>query len=514
MRMTDLKRRALISVSDKSGLVPFAAALAELGFELIATAGTARALAEAGLPVTQVSALTGYPELLGGRVKTLHPAVAAAVLAGGPEHLAELAGHGIRPIDLVVVTLYPFEAAAARGERLEDLVEWIDVGGVTLLRAAAKNWQRVGAVCDPTQYVPVQKELARSGALSEKTRRELAARAFARVAAYDAAIAARLAGEEAFPDPLVLVYWRRALLRYGENPHQQAALYTVQAPPPGEVAGAELLQGKPLSYNNLADLDAAWAAVRELTPPAAVVVKHATPCGAALGATAADAVRRAIAADATSAFGGILAVNAPLDPAVVEAMGSLFLEAVIAPQVTEGARRRLDGRRNLRVLQATTGSLPPAGLPPARVVRSLPGGLLVQDADATGLPREETVVTRRAPTPEELADLRFAWLVCKHVRSNAIVLAAAGQTVGVGGGQTSRVDGVRLAVARAGVRARGSVLASDGFFPFADGLEEAAAAGVTAVIQPGGSVRDREVVAAADAHGLAMVFTGERHFRH
>lgn len=512
--MRDPSRRALLSVSDKSGLVPFAAALAEMGFELIATEGTARALEETHLPVTRVSALTGYPELLGGRVKTLHPAIAAAILAGGPEHLSELAGHGIRPIDLVVVTLYPFEEAAARGERLEDLVEWIDIGGVTLLRAAAKNWRRVGAVCDPAQYAPVQQELAHGGFLSEQTRRELAARAFARVAAYDAAIAARLAGEEAFPDPLVLVYRRRALLRYGENPHQRAALYTVPATPPGEVAGAELLQGKPLSYNNLADLDAAWAAVQELAPPAAVVVKHATPCGAALGATTAEAVRRAVAADATSAFGGILAVNAPVDPEVVDALGSLFLEALIAPQVTDGARHRLAGRRNLRVLQTPVGTLPPAASPAARVVRSLPGALLVQDADAAGLPREERVVTRRTPTPQELADLRFAWLVCKHVRSNAIVLAAGGQTVGVGGGQTSRVDSVRLAVLRAGARARGSVLASDGFFPFADGVKEAAVAGVTAVIQPGGSVRDREVVAAADAHGLAMVFTGERHFRH
>jgi len=507
-------RRALISVSDKSGLVSFAAALAEMGFELIATAGTAHVLAQAGLPVTHVSSLTGYPELLGGRVKTLHPAIAAAVLAAGPQHLTELASRGIRPIDLVVVTLYPFEEAAARGERLEDLVEWIDIGGVTLLRAAAKNWQRVGAVCEPAQYVPVREELARSGALSEQTRRELAARAFARIAAYDAAIAARMAGEEAFPDPLVLVYRRRGLLRYGENPHQRAALYTVPAPPSEEVTGAELLQGKPLSYNNLADLDAAWAAVREFAPPAAVVIKHATPCGAALGATAAEAVRRAIAADATSAFGGVLAVNAPLDAEAVDATGSLFLEALIAPEVTADARSRLAGRRNLRVLQATLGDVHPAGSPPDRVVRSLPGGLLVQEADSAGLPREERVVTRRIPTPEELLDLRFAWLVCKHVRSNAIVLAAAGQTVGVGGGQTSRVESVRLAVARAGVRARGSVLASDGFFPFADGVEEAAAAGVTAIIQPGGSVRDREVVAAADAHGLAMVFTGERHFRH
>ncbi len=512
--MTETVRRALISVSDKSGLVPFAAALVDMRFELVSTSGTARVLGEAGLPVTQVSALTGYPELLGGRVKTLHPAIAAAVLADGPEHLAELAAQGIRPIDLVVVTLYPFEEAAARGERLEELVEWIDIGGVTLLRAAAKNWRRVGAVCEPAQYARVQEELARSGSLSERTRRELAAHAFARVAAYDAAIAARLAGEDAFPDPLVLVFSRRALLRYGENPHQRAALYTVPTPPPEEVTGAELLQGKPLSYNNLTDLDAAWAAVRELAPPAAVVVKHATPCGAALGATAAEAVRRAIAADAISAFGGILAVNAPVDSEVVEALEGVFLEALIAPQITDGARRGLAGRRNLRVLQATVGTPPSAGSALARAVRSLPGGLLVQEADAAGLPREEKVVTRRAPTPQELADLRFAWLVCKHVRSNAIVLAAAGQTVGVGGGQTSRVDSVRLAVSRAGARARGSVLASDGFFPFADGVEEAAAAGITAVIQPGGSVRDREVVAAADARGLAMVFTGERHFRH
>ena len=507
-------RRALLSVSDKTDLVPFAATLAEFGFELISTAGTARTLTEAALPVTPISALTGYPELLDGRVKTLHPAIAAAILADGPRHAEELAHHGIRPIDLVVVNLYPFEAATAEHGRGEDLIEWIDIGGVTLLRAAAKNWQRVGVVCEPAQYGLVQEELRRTGQLSPETRRRLAARAFARTAAYDAAIAARLADGDDFPDPLVIVYHRRSLLRYGENPHQRAALYTTPELLPGEVTGAELLQGKALSYNNLLDLEAAWAAVREFDRPAAVLIKHATPCGAALGSTTAAAVQRAIAADATSAFGGILAVNAPFDADAAAALGTLFLEGLFAPEVTPEALAMLARRKNLRVLEAkANGSLVPA-VQSARMLRSLLGGVLVQDADALGAPREGEVVSRRAPAPEEWRDLHFAWLICKHVRSNAIVLAAGEQTVGVGGGQTSRVDSVRMAVAKAGSRARGSVLASDGFFPFPDGIEEAAAAGVTAVIQPGGSVRDPEVIAAADAAGVTVVFTGERHFRH
>ncbi len=507
-------RRALISVSDKAGLVPFATTLAEIGCELISTAGTARALTEAALPVTPVSALTGYPELLDGRVKTLHPAIAAAILADGPRHTEELARHGIRPIDLVVVNLYPFEAAAAERERAEDLTEWIDIGGVALLRAAAKNWQRVGVICEPAQYAPVQEELRRTGHLSLETRRRLAARAFARTAAYDAAIAARLAEGQEFPESLVLVYHRRSLLRYGENAHQRAAVYATPEVLPGEVTGAELLQGKPLSYNNLVDLEAAWSAVREFDRPAAVMIKHATPCGAALGSTAAEAVQGAIAADATSAFGGVLAVNGPFDADAAAALGTLFLEALIAPEIRPEALGVLAGRKNLRVLAAQANGSAIPTVQSARVLRSLPGGLLVQDADALGAPREAAVVTRRAPTRAEWRDLHFAWLVCKHVRSNAIVLAVEEQTVGVGGGQTSRVDSVRMAVTKAGSRARGSVLASDGFFPFPDGIEEAAAAGVTAVVQPGGSVRDSDVIAAADAAGLTMVFTGERHFRH
>src|SRR3990172_1451846 len=446
-------RRALLSVSDKTDLVPFAATLAEFGFELISTAGTARTLTEPALPVPPISALTGYPELLDGRVKTLHPAIAAAILADGPRHAEELAHHGIRPIDL-------------------------------------------GVVCEPAQYGLVQEELRRTGQLSPETRRRLAARAFARTAAYDAAIAARLADGDDFPDPLVVVYHRRFLLRYGENPHQRAALYTTPELLPGEVTGAELLQGKALSYNNLLDLEAAWAAVREFDRPAAVLIKHATPCGAALGSTTAAAVQRAFDADAAAA------------------LGTLFLEGLFAPEVTPEALAMLARRKNLRVLEAkANGSLVPA-LQSARMLRSLRGGVLVQDADALGAPREGEVVSRRAPAPEEWRDLHFAWLICKHVRSNAIVLAAGEQTVGVGGGQRSRVDSVRMAVAKAGSRARGSVLASDGFFPFPDGIEEAAAAGVTAVIQPVGSVRDPEVIAAADAAGVTVVFTGERHFRH
>jgi len=508
-------RRALISVWDKNGLVPFAAALRDVGVELISTAGTARVLAEAGFPVTPVSDLTGYPELLGGRVKTLHPAVAAAILAGDGAHQEELARHGIRPIDLVVVNLYPFASAAAHAGE-DEIIELIDIGGVTLLRAAAKNWQRVGVVCEPAQYPAVQEELERSGVLALETRRRLAARAFAHTAAYDATIAGRLGGDEDFPGTLVLAYQRREVLRYGENPHQRAALY-VQAPASGEVTGADLLQGKALSYNNLVDLDAAWSAVREFAGPAAVMVKHATPCGAALGTSSAEAVARAIAADGVSAFGGILALNRSLDADGVAAIGTLFLEAVIAPAVTVEARALLAARRSLRVLEAGSAATP-ADRTPAHglfpVVRSLPGGLLLQDPDWRGEPAATTVVTRRAPTDAEWRDLRFAWLICKHVRSNAIVLAAGEQTVGIGGGQTSRVDSVRIAVAKAGGRARGSVLASDAFFPFPDGVEVAAAAGVTAVIQPGGSVRDADVIAAADRAGMAMVTTGERHFRH
>jgi phosphoribosylaminoimidazolecarboxamide formyltransferase/IMP cyclohydrolase len=511
-------RRALLSVWDKAGLAAFARALDALGVELISTGGTAAALEAEGLRVTPVSALTGFPELLGGRVKTLHPAIAAAVLAR-PGDEEELAAYGVAPIDLVVVTLYPFARVAqereAAGERppFADLVEWIDIGGVTLLRAAAKNWARVGVVSRPDQYEAVAAELRASGTLSPETRRRLAADAFALTAAYDAAIAVRAAGTEgpeAFPDPLVLTYRRAQELRYGENPHQRAALYLTDAPPPGQVLTARVLQGKALSYNNLVDLDAAWQAVREFAAPAAVVVKHATPCGAALGRDGPEAIRRALDADPVSAFGGIVAVNRPLDAPGVEAFGETFLEAVIAPEVTPDALARLAARRHLRVLDA--GSSAPSAAPVA--LRWLPGGVLVQEADREGLPAETRVVTRRAPGEAEWADLRFAWLVCKHVRSNAIVLASGGQTVGIGAGQMSRVDSVRLAAWKAGERARGAVLASDAFFPFPDGVEVAATAGVTAVIQPGGSVRDREVIAAADAAGIAMVLTGVRHFRH
>ncbi len=504
-------RRALISVSDKTGLLPFASALARLGFTMISTEGTAKLLTGSGLAVTPISALTGYPELLNGRVKTLHPAIAAAILADGDRHADELRRHGIAPIDLVVVNLYPFEKAAAGELRDEDLVEWIDIGGVTLLRAAAKNWRRVGVVCEPAQYDAVREELDREGRLSESTRRRLAARAFSRTAAYDAAIARRLAGDGdgAFPDHFVLTYIRQSTLRYGENPHQRAALYGESGMGPSGVTGAPLLQGKPLSYNNLVDLDAAWNAVREFDRPAAVVIKHATPCGAAVDQTVAAAVARALAADETSAFGGIVAVNRPFDGEAAEALGSLFLEAVIAPEIEPAAQTLLAARRSLRVLAG--GRVADASGP---VLRSVSGGLLLQEHDARGAPERVSIVTPRAPGEAEWRDLRFAWLVCKHVRSNAIVLAKDEQTVGIGGGQTSRVDSVHIAARKAGVRARGSVLASDAFFPFPDGVAVAAAAGVTAIVQTGGSVRDAEVIAAAEEAGLAMVFTGERHFRH
>lgn len=509
-------KRALISVSDKSELLPFARTLVELGMEVISTGGTARTLTEAGLPVTQVSALTGYPELLDGRVKTLHPAIAAAILARGEGDQEELNHLGIQPIDLVVVNLYPFEEAARHEDDLRELVEWIDIGGVTLLRAAAKNWERVGVVCEPGQYGPVEEELRRRGGLSPETRRRLAARAIARTAAYDAAIAARLADGDPFPETLLLAFHRREILHYGENPHQRGALYVEASPPPGEVTTAVLLQGKPLSYNNLLDLTAAWDAVREFSEPAAVMVKHGIPCGVALGRDAAEAVARAIASDPISAFGGILAVNRPFDEDTAGALTKGFrLDVLIAPEVTAGARTRLASRKALRVLEAgSSGGGTDSGRHPSFTFRSLPGGLALQDPDTLGAPLETTVVTHRGPDDGEWRDLHFAWLVCKHVRSNAIVLAKDNQTVGIGAGQMSRVDSVRIAVMKAGAKAAGAVLASDGLFPFPDGVEAAAEAGVAAVIQPGGSVRDAEVIAAADLRGVAMVFTGERHFRH
>lgn len=505
-------RRALLSVSDKTGLVELAAALVQMGVELISTGGTARVLRDAGLPVKEVSDLTGFPELIGGRVKTLHPAIHGAILSRRtPEDDAELAAHSITPIDLVVANLYPFRQAVARpGCTLDDAVEEIDIGGVTLLRASAKNHAHVAVVSDPADYPGIMAELrSYSGELAAATRARLAVAAFAHTAAYDAAIASYLskqtcAGASTFPATLVVAAEKAADLRYGENPHQRAALYVTTS---GGVAGGRLLQGKQLSYNNLLDLDAAWGAVRSLEAPAAVIVKHNTPCGAARAATLAAAYELAHQGDPLSAFGGVLACSSPLDAATASAIGKRFLECIAAPDFEPEALAILAAKPDCRLL-----ALEPSADSPV-AWRPIDGGILVQERDVGDLTRWE-VVTRRAPTETEAAGLRFAWAMARHVKSNAITLARGQALVGVGGGQTSRVDAVHMAVRKAADRAAGAVLASDAFFPFRDGIDLAAAAGVTAIIQPGGSLRDAESVAAADEAGIAMVLTGMRHFRH
>ncbi len=522
--------RALISVSDKTGLPEFGRSLAARGVEILSTGGSAAALGAAGVPVVEVAAHTGFPEILGGRVKTLHPTIHGGILArrNRADDRAALAAHGIADIDLVVVNLYPFEATAAAGADRAACIEQIDIGGPALIRAAAKNQDFVTVVTDPADYDAVMAEMERhDGAIGEALRRRLAAAAFARTAAYDAAIAGWLgrAEGEAFPPLLTLAARRRQALRYGENPHQKAAFYAAidpgGAPRPG-VATARQLQGKELSFNNLADAAAAFELAAEFARPAVVIVKHANPCGVAVGDDLAAAYARALACDPVSAYGGIVAVNRPLDAAAAEAIAELFVEVVIAPRVSGDARAALAAKPNLRLLE--TGELPdPAA--PGLDLRSLAGGFLVQERDAGRVAeRELKVVTRRAPSERERADLLFAFVVAKHVKSNAIVYARDGATVGIGAGQMSRVDAARIAAwkARAAAdaagekdsRAEGSVVASDAFFPFADGLLLAAAAGATAVIPPGGSLRDAEVIAAADEAGLAMVFTGMRHFRH
>lgn len=507
-------RRALLSAYDKSGIVELARELVARGVELLSTGGTARALREAVLPVREISDLTGFPEILDGRVKTLHPAVHAGLLArrDDPRHTATLSARGLVPIDLLVVNLYPFEGTLASGAEPAACIEQIDVGGPAMLRAAAKNHDGVAVLVDPADYPDLLAALAADGGTRLELRRRLAAKAFAHTAAYDAAIASWLAGE-GWPERLVLAGSLRQTMRYGENPHQQAALYATAPARPG-VTTARQIQGKALSWNNLNDTDAALELVAELSQPAVVIVKHAGPCGVAVAATLAEAWRKALACDPQSAFGGIVACNRPLDAATAAGVAEIFTEVLIAPGADAAALERLAGKSALRVL-LTDGLPDPRS--PGRVLRSLAGGLLVQDRDRlVGADEPWRVVTRRAPSPMEERDLRFAWTVVKHVRSNAIVLAADGATVGIGGGQTSRVDAVWIAAHKAGRAAhRGPrVVASDAFFPFADGLEAAIAAGASAVIQPGGSVRDGEVIAAADAAGVAMVFTGTRHFRH
>lgn len=506
-------RRALLSVSDKRGLADFARALATLRVTLLSTGGTARALREAGVPVTEVSEVTGTPEMLDGRVKTLHPAIHGAILARRdlPEHQRELEAAGIVPIDLVCVNLYPFRETVARPSvTAAEALEQIDIGGPALIRSAAKNHPAVAVVVNPERYPAVLAELkASGGSLSDSTRAALAAEAFRHTALYDAAIAGHLGREETSPFPSVLALAAEKVqdLRYGENPHQAGAFYRVPGLP--GLGQARQLQGKELSYNNLLDCHAAWAAVQDLPGAGCVVVKHTNPCGAALRPSQLEAYRRARDTDPVSAYGGILGFNRPLEEPTATEIAQTFVEVVVAPGYTEGALAALKGRKNLRLLEVPEGEAAP------QEIRSVGWGLLVQDADRETL-REEAlkVVTRRAPTTQEMADLRFAWLVAKHVKSNAIVFARDGATVGVGAGQMSRVDSCRLALMKACLPTNGSVVASDAFFPFRDGLDSAAQAGATAVIQPGGSVRDAEVIQAADEHGMAMVFTGMRHFRH
>jgi phosphoribosylaminoimidazolecarboxamide formyltransferase/IMP cyclohydrolase len=504
-------RRALLSVTDKTGVVEFAHALADLEVDLISTGGTARLLRDSGVPVRDVSEVTGFPEMLGGRVKTMHPRITGGILAirSNAEHMQALADHGIAPIDLVVVNLYAFEATAARpGVTFEEIIENIDIGGPTMIRSAAKNFEDVAVVTDPADYASIAEELRASGrSLSRDTRWRLAKKAFAVTAAYDRAIARTLAGtrDQALPEVLDIRIPRTMALRYGENPHQAAALY---AEGTAGIAGARQLHGKELSYNNLVDLDAAWQLALEFDRPAAAIIKHTNPCGCAEQDSLAEAYRKALECDPVSAFGGVLAFNRELDSDTAAAVAELFVEAIAAPGFSAAALDRLRAKKNLRLVEVTPGA-------PGLVVKSITGGYLAQTEDTLTLDRSRLqTVTERAPTAAETAALEFGWKVCKHVKSNAIVFAHAGQTVGVGAGQMSRVDSVRLAASKAVLPLQGTVVASDAFFPFPDGVEELARHGATAVIQPGGSVRDADVIAAASRLGLAMVFTGLRHFRH
>ncbi|MGO9837028.1 MAG: bifunctional phosphoribosylaminoimidazolecarboxamide formyltransferase/IMP cyclohydrolase [Polyangiaceae bacterium] len=515
-------RCALISVSDKSGLFPFARALAERGVLILSSGGTAKALAGEGIVVETVESYTGSPEVMDGRVKTLHPRVHGGILSRGERDRGELERLGAREIDLVVVNLYPFERVAADpGSSQEQIVENIDIGGPSMVRSAAKNHARVTIVCDPRDYGRVLEEVSRQGDTTPETRAELAAKAFAHTAAYDAAISGYLSSREGngarsrFPRYLTLPFERAYPLRYGENPHQAGAFYVDRDSVAGSLARAESVGagGKELSFNNLVDVDAALDAVREFERPAAVVVKHTNPCGVAVGASLVDAYRDAREADPLSAFGGIVALNREVDEATAGVLAETFLECIVAPLFASAALDVLRAKKNLRLL-ATGGWLGPEHA--ALTYKRVGGGLVVQERDATagGEVTRGKVVTKRGPTAEEVMGLEFAWRVCKHVKSNAIVLARGEVTVGVGAGQMSRVISVQIACEKAGERARHSVLASDAFFPFPDGVEAAARAGVTAVAQPGGSVKDPEVIAAADALGLAMVLTGVRHFRH
>jgi phosphoribosylaminoimidazolecarboxamide formyltransferase/IMP cyclohydrolase len=526
-------RRALLSVSDKTGLVPFASGLVGLGVGLISTGGTARVLREAGLPVTDVAEITGFPEMLDGRVKTLHPRIHGGLLSirGNPEHERQITAEGIAPIDLVAITLYPFETTIGKPDvSLAQAIENIDIGGPAMLRSAAKNFQDVAVLVDPADYSMVLEELTRNhGTLSLTTGFGLARKAFAHTACYDAMIAGFLERVELAPDgsrlsplgsrppfpPLVHVRLERLQeLRYGENPHQRAAFYRNPALR-GGIASARQLHGKELSYNNIVDLHAAWELAQEWTEPVVAIIKHTNPCGVATAGELVQAYTRARETDPVSAYGGILAMNRPLDAATAREIVSTFVEAIIAPGYAPEALTILRDKKNLRVLEMPVETGDGGSGSVGFEMRQVSGGMLVQDRDDVDLDATALkVATRRAPADAEMQAMRFAWRVAKHVKSNAIVLATAQATVGIGAGQMSRVDSVRLARMKANLPTQGTALASDAFFPFRDGVDAAAEAGVTAIVQPGGSVRDAEVTAAADEHGMAMVFTGIRHFRH
>jgi phosphoribosylaminoimidazolecarboxamide formyltransferase/IMP cyclohydrolase len=512
--------RALISVSDKKGILDLGKRLAKLGVEILSTGGTARALREAQIPVKDVSDFTGFPEMLDGRVKTLHPRVHGGILGRATdEHRKQMREHGIDAIDLVVVNLYPFRETVARGASFEDVIENIDIGGPAMVRSAAKNHERVAVVVDPADYDRVLTEIEARGELSQALRFELCRKAFAHTAAYDGAIASHLGrlteNGEAVSDFSATLHPALHLdrtLRYGENPHQKAAFYAWDAPSGMSLARADVIQGKELSYNNLLDLDAAMKVCAEFSAPAACIIKHTNPCGVAVSKVSVlDAYKLARETDPASAFGGIVAFNRKVEEDLAKLMAEVFLECIVAPEFSPEALKVFSAKKNLRLLRAAMA--PPA--PGQLDMRTVSGGVLVQATDATTCAASAAkVVSQRTPTQAELDDLDFAWRVAKHVKSNAIVFVGGGRTLGVGAGQMSRVDSVKLAVSKAQLPLKGSVLASDAFFPFRDGLDEAAKVGVTAVIEPGGSVRDDEVIASANEHKIALLFSGERHFRH
>jgi phosphoribosylaminoimidazolecarboxamide formyltransferase/IMP cyclohydrolase len=523
-RGTSRIQRAILSVTDKTGLIDFARQLSSFGIELISTGGTAKLLRDSGIAVKDISELTGFPEMLDGRVKTLHPKVHGGILhrRENPAHVAAVAEHGIQPIDMVVVNLYAFEKTAAKpGVAFEELIENIDIGGPSMIRSAAKNFHDVAVVTSPADYPAIAQELTSTGgALSLETKWRLAQKAFATTAAYDSAIASTLEripdtknppleSAEAFPQTLRLSFQKTLDLRYGENPHQKAAMYSDGSG--GGVANARQLQGKELSYNNIVDLQAAWDLAQEFDPDETAVcaiIKHTNPAGTATGKTLAEAYKRALECDPVSAFGGVIGVNRAIDGEAAEEMHKLFLEVIAAPAFDDAAKARFAIKKNLRLVEVKAA-------PQKWILKNVSGGILLQDNDSRPLQDIDLkVVTQRAPTPEETRALLFAWKVCKHVKSNAIVYARDGQTVGVGAGQMSRVDSAKIGAMKAQLPLQGTVAASDAFFPFPDGVEEIARAGATAIIQPGGSQRDPEVIAAADRLGLAMLFTGVRHFRH